>query len=96
MVLIHGLPDEFVKIVLGQRTGSWQLALTVGLTGLFLIGVFHAVISWFSLPEHHYPQRGSWMSITRPRHSANPDVLTGGPGTQDEPRVTWQLTLRLS
>ncbi|HEX9040507.1 MAG TPA: molybdopterin-dependent oxidoreductase [Trebonia sp.] len=57
MVLIHGLPDEFVKIVLGRQAGSWQLALAVGLTGLFLIGVFHVVITWFSLRYRRRTQR---------------------------------------
>ena len=56
MVIIHDLPKEFVKIVLGGH-GSWPLALAVGLTGLFLIGVFHAVISWFSLRYRRATQR---------------------------------------
>lgn len=56
MVIIHDLPAEFVKIVLGGH-GNWQLALAVGLTGIFLILVFHAVISWFSLRYRRATQR---------------------------------------
>ncbi len=57
MVIIHGLPSEFVKVVLGRQHGSGQLALAVGLTGIFLICVFHAVITWFSLRYRRATQR---------------------------------------
>lgn len=56
MVIIHDLPKEFVKVVLGGR-GSWQLALAVGLTGIFLILVLHAVITLLSLRYRRAAQR---------------------------------------
>lgn len=56
MVIIHDLPQEFVKVVLGG-TGSWQLALAIGLTGIFLILVFHAVITLLSLRHRRGTQR---------------------------------------
>ncbi|MGH3196253.1 MAG: molybdopterin-dependent oxidoreductase [Streptosporangiaceae bacterium] len=48
MVIVHGLPAEFVKIVLAGHGGR-ALALGVGLAGIFAILLFHVVISWFSL-----------------------------------------------
>jgi DMSO/TMAO reductase YedYZ molybdopterin-dependent catalytic subunit/thiosulfate reductase cytochrome b subunit len=48
MVLVHGLAKEFVSIVLAGH-GSEGLALTIGLSGLLLILVFHAAITIFSL-----------------------------------------------
>ncbi len=49
MVIVHGVPEEFASIVLGDPGGNRALALGVGLAGLFGILVFHVVISWFSL-----------------------------------------------
>ena len=49
MVIIHGVPREFAAIVLGGYDRDHLLGLALGLTGLFLIVVFHVVISWWSL-----------------------------------------------
>ena len=57
MVIIHGVPDEFAKIVLGDPEGSRRLALGLGLTGIFFILLFHVVISWFSLRYRRCTQR---------------------------------------
>lgn len=57
MVIIHGVPREFAAIVLGSYHASHQLALAVGLTGLFLLLLFHAVITWFSLRYRRATQR---------------------------------------
>jgi DMSO/TMAO reductase YedYZ molybdopterin-dependent catalytic subunit/thiosulfate reductase cytochrome b subunit len=57
MVIIHGVPDEFAKIVLGDPEGSRRLALGVGLTGIILILLFHVIISWFSLRYRRCTQR---------------------------------------
>ena len=56
MVIVHGLPSEFVKIVLGGQ-GSRALALGVGLADIFCILLFHVVISWFSLRYRRRTQR---------------------------------------
>ncbi len=57
MVIIHGVPHEFAAIVLGNYQASRQLGLAVGLLGIFLILVFHAVITWFSLRYRRAAQR---------------------------------------
>jgi DMSO/TMAO reductase YedYZ molybdopterin-dependent catalytic subunit/thiosulfate reductase cytochrome b subunit len=57
MVIIHGVPDEFAKVVLGDPEGSRRLALGLGLTGIFFILLFHVVISWFSLRYRRCTQR---------------------------------------
>jgi len=57
MVIIHGVPKEFAKIVLGDPGGNRSLALGVGLAGLFAILVFHVVITWFSLRYRRRTQR---------------------------------------
>jgi thiosulfate reductase cytochrome b subunit len=57
MVIIHGVPDELAKIVLGDPEGSRRLALGLGLTGIFLILLFHIMISWFSLRYRRCTQR---------------------------------------
>jgi DMSO/TMAO reductase YedYZ molybdopterin-dependent catalytic subunit/thiosulfate reductase cytochrome b subunit len=49
MVLIHGLPREFAAMVLGSYDADRRLGLAIGLLGLFLLAVFHLVITWFSL-----------------------------------------------
>ncbi len=57
MVIVHGLPTEFTSIVLGTPGSHRALALGIGLTGLFLIVVFHVVITWFSLSHQRRTQR---------------------------------------
>ncbi len=57
MVIIHGVPKEFAAIVLGDPDGNRRLALGIGLAGLFAIGVFHVVITWFSLRYRRRTQR---------------------------------------
>ncbi|MGH3603677.1 MAG: molybdopterin-dependent oxidoreductase [Pseudonocardiaceae bacterium] len=49
MVIIHGVPAEFAKIVLADPSGNRTLALGIGLLGIFGILLFHMIISWFSL-----------------------------------------------
>ena len=56
MVIIHGVPEEFTKIVLAGADNH-TLALAVGLTGLFLILVFHIAITLFSLRYKRATQR---------------------------------------
>jgi len=56
MVIVHGLPQEFVGIVLAGR-GTASLALVIGLIGLFLIVVFHVVITVLSLRRPRTTQR---------------------------------------
>jgi len=57
MVIIHGLPKEFGAMVLGGYDSNRTLALAIGLLGLFLILVFHVVITWFSLRYRRRTQR---------------------------------------
>ncbi|MGI8869178.1 MAG: molybdopterin-dependent oxidoreductase [Mycobacteriales bacterium] len=57
MVIVHGVPHEFAAIVLGGYGHDTTLALAIGLTGLFLIVVFHVVITWFSLRHKRTTQR---------------------------------------
>ncbi|HEX7355471.1 MAG TPA: molybdopterin-dependent oxidoreductase [Mycobacteriales bacterium] len=57
MVIIHGVPDEFTKIVLAGDRSRPTLALAIGLTGLFLIGIFHVAITVFSLRHRRATQR---------------------------------------
>lgn len=57
MVIIHGVPREFAGIVLGSYSANRELALALGLTGIFLILVFHLIITWFSLRYRRLTQR---------------------------------------
>ncbi len=57
MVIIHGVPHEFTAIVLGGYQHSKPLALAIGLAGLFLILVFHVVITVLSLRYKRATQR---------------------------------------
>ncbi|MGI8576871.1 MAG: molybdopterin-dependent oxidoreductase [Nocardioidaceae bacterium] len=57
MVIIHGVPKEFAGMVLADPSGDRTLALAVGLTGIFLILLFHVTISWFSLRYRRATQR---------------------------------------
>jgi DMSO/TMAO reductase YedYZ molybdopterin-dependent catalytic subunit len=57
MVIIHGVPKEFAAMVLGSYDGDRTLALAVGLLGLFLILVFHVVITMLSLRYKRATQR---------------------------------------
>jgi DMSO/TMAO reductase YedYZ molybdopterin-dependent catalytic subunit/thiosulfate reductase cytochrome b subunit len=57
MVIVHGVPKEFTKIVLGDEDGSRALALSIGLVGIFGIVLFHVIISWFSLRYRRVTQR---------------------------------------
>jgi DMSO/TMAO reductase YedYZ molybdopterin-dependent catalytic subunit/thiosulfate reductase cytochrome b subunit len=57
MVIIHGVPHEFAAIVLGSYAASRRLGLAIGLTGIFLIVVFHAVITSFALRYRRATQR---------------------------------------
>ncbi len=56
MVVVHNLPKEFVDIVLAGH-GSRALALGVGLAGIFLVLLFHVIITWFSLRYRRRTQR---------------------------------------
>lgn len=57
LVIVHGLPTEFAAIVLGNPDGDRRLALGIGLSGLFAVGVFHVIITWFSLRYRRRTQR---------------------------------------
>ncbi len=57
MVIIHGVPGEFTKIVLGTPGSNRALATGLGLGGLGAILVFHVIISWFSLRYRRTTQR---------------------------------------
>ncbi|MGH3783604.1 MAG: molybdopterin-dependent oxidoreductase [Pseudonocardiaceae bacterium] len=57
MVIIHGVPDEFTKIVLADPGGDKTLALAMGLLGIFCIVWFHVIITWFSLRYRRRTQR---------------------------------------
>lgn len=57
MVIVHGVPHEFAAIVLGSYRANQQLGLAIGLLGIFLILLFHLVISWFSLRYRRATQR---------------------------------------
>jgi DMSO/TMAO reductase YedYZ molybdopterin-dependent catalytic subunit/thiosulfate reductase cytochrome b subunit len=57
MVIIHGVPKEFAGIVLANVDANRTLALSIGLTGIFLILVFHVVISVLSLRYRRATQR---------------------------------------
>ena len=57
MVIIHGVPREFAAIVLDGYGHDHTLALAIGLTGLFLILVFHTLITWWSLRHKRAAQR---------------------------------------
>ena len=57
MVIVHGVPKEFAAIVLGDPGGDRRLALGIGLAGLFVILVFHVIITWFSLRYRRRTQR---------------------------------------
>lgn len=49
MVIVHGLPHEFAAMVLGSYRADATLGLAIGLTGIFLLLVFHVVITVLSL-----------------------------------------------
>ena len=57
MVIIHGLPQGFAAIVLGNPHGDRRLATGIGLAGLLAIVIFHVVITWFSLRYRRRTQR---------------------------------------
>ncbi|MDN5760761.1 MAG: molybdopterin-dependent oxidoreductase [Microlunatus sp.] len=57
MVIIHGVPKEFAGIVLADLNANQTLALAIGLTGIFLIVVFHVVITALSLRYQRGTQR---------------------------------------
>jgi DMSO/TMAO reductase YedYZ molybdopterin-dependent catalytic subunit/thiosulfate reductase cytochrome b subunit len=57
MVVVHGVPEEFAAIVLGDPEGNRRLAIGVGLSGLFAIVVVHVIITWFSLRYRRSTQR---------------------------------------
>jgi len=57
MVIIHGVPKEFASIVLGDEHANRSLAVGIGLAGLFLILVFHVIVTWFSLRYRRRTQR---------------------------------------
>jgi len=57
LVIVHGVPQEFAAIVLGNPDGNRRLALGIGLAGLFAILVFHVIITWFSLRYRRRTQR---------------------------------------
>lgn len=57
MVIVHGVPDEFTKIVLADPGGNRTFALALGLAGLFAVLLFHVIISWFSLRYRRRTQR---------------------------------------
>ncbi|MGI8677781.1 MAG: molybdopterin-dependent oxidoreductase [Jatrophihabitans sp.] len=56
MVIVHGLPHEFLGIVLAGH-GNKTLAVVLGSVGLFLIVVFHIAITVFSLRRPRTTQR---------------------------------------
>ncbi len=45
MVVIHGLPKEFAKIVLGSEEANRALAVAIGTIGLVLIGLVHVALT---------------------------------------------------
>jgi len=55
MVIMHGVPQEFASILLGDPGSNRRVALGIGLAGLFAILIVHVVITWFSL--RHRPVR---------------------------------------
>ncbi|UKA77127.1 molybdopterin-dependent oxidoreductase [Arthrobacter sp. FW306-07-I] len=57
LVVIHGLPQEFAAIVLGNPNGDRRLATGIGLAGLLAIVMLHVVITWFSLRYRRRTQR---------------------------------------
>ena len=54
MVVAHGLPEEWGKIVLGVQQGDRTAAIVVGITGLVIIVLIHVVANWSS---RHWPRR---------------------------------------
>lgn len=48
MVIIHGLPVGFAKIVLGSETADRTLAVTIGTIGLVLILLIHVLLTVFT------------------------------------------------
>lgn len=62
MVIVHDVPAEFTKVVLADPGGNKTFALALGLAGIFLILLFHVIISWFSLRYRRRTQRMlGWM-----------------------------------
>jgi methionine sulfoxide reductase catalytic subunit len=49
MVVAHGLPEEWAKIVLGVTEGQRTEAVIVGVFGLAIIAVIHILATWRSL-----------------------------------------------
>lgn len=57
MVIVHGLPEGFVKIALAEKSDNRGLALFVGLGALMAMVLFHVAITWFSLRYRRRTQR---------------------------------------
>ncbi len=68
MVIVHNLPEEFTKIVLAGH-GTRALALGIGLAGLFLILLFHVIVTWFSLRYQRRTQRMLGFMVDRFEHA---------------------------
>jgi methionine sulfoxide reductase catalytic subunit len=58
MVVAHGLPEEWGKIVLGVSEGQHTMAIIVGVTGLVVIVLIHAVGTWSSM---RWPRRAQHL-----------------------------------
>jgi sulfoxide reductase catalytic subunit YedY len=54
MVVAHGLPEEWGKIVIGVQGGDRTLALIVGIVGLLIIFLIHVIATWGS---RRWPRR---------------------------------------
>lgn len=48
MVVAHGLPEEWGKIVLGVQQGHTRAAIVVGITGIVIIVLIHIIATWSS------------------------------------------------
>ncbi|MHA6783260.1 molybdopterin-dependent oxidoreductase [Pseudonocardia saturnea] len=57
LVVVHGLPEGFTKIVLGTPGSNQALAVGLGFAGLAATLLFHVVITWFSLRHRRRTQR---------------------------------------
>lgn len=49
MVLVHNVPREAAAIVLADPNANGTLAIGIGLATLLFVGLFHVVVTWFSL-----------------------------------------------
>lgn len=58
MVVAHGLPEEWGKIVLGVSEGQHAEGIIVGIGGLVVIVLIHAVGTWYSL---RWPRRAQHL-----------------------------------